>query len=75
MKSTRRATTVAVALASLLTICAGSVSSAAAKSGATVTISVASLIPGSTPEAKTQFNNQVLAFQKANPNIKIKPVE
>ncbi len=80
MKSTRRATTVAVAVAaaSLLAVCAGLVSSAAAKSGsteATITISVASLIPGSTPEAKTQFNNQVQAFQRANPAIKIKPVE
>ena len=80
MRSTRRATTVAVAAASLLAVCAGSVSSASAGSGSTdatkaVTISVASLIPGSTPEAKTQFNNQVAAFQKANPSIKIKPVE
>ena len=41
----------------------------------TVTISVASLIPGSTPEATQQFNNQVAEFEKANPSIKVKPVE
>ena len=80
MKSTRRATIVAVAVASLLAVCAGSVSGAAAKSGSTeatkaVTISVASLIPGSTPAAIQQFNNQVKSFEKANPTIDVKPVE
>ena len=80
MKSTRRATNIAVAVASLLAVCAGSVSGAAAKSGSAdatkaVTISVASLIPGSTPAAVQQFNNQVKAFEKANPTIKVKPVE
>ena len=41
----------------------------------TVTISVASLIPGSTQAAIEQFNQQVAEFEKANPSIKIKPVE
>jgi len=40
-----------------------------------VTISVASLIPGSTPAAIQQFNAQVKQFEKANPSIKVKPVE
>ena len=40
-----------------------------------VTISVASLIPGSTTAATQQFNNQVAEFEKANPSIKVKPVE
>jgi multiple sugar transport system substrate-binding protein len=74
MKSTRRATAVAVTVASLLAVC---VAGAAAKSASTtaVTISVASLIPGSTPEAIAQFNNQVKEFQKANPKIRVKAVE
>jgi multiple sugar transport system substrate-binding protein len=73
MKSTRMAMTAAVALVSLLAVCAASISSAA--TAKVVTISVASLIPGSTPAAIQQFNNQVTEFQKANPSIKIKPVE
>jgi ABC-type glycerol-3-phosphate transport system substrate-binding protein len=40
-----------------------------------VTISVASLIPGSTAAAIQQFNAQVAEFEKANPSIKVKPVE
>ena len=73
MKSTRRTTTVAVALGCLLIACANAVG---ATSGATsVTISVASLIPGSTAAAVKQFNAQVVQFEKANPGIKVKPVE
>src|SRR5436305_2168078 len=75
MKSTRVATTVAAA--SLL-VCVGLVSSAAAgpaRSARTVTISVASLIPGSTAAAVQQFNNQVTEFERANPTIKVKSVE
>jgi ABC-type glycerol-3-phosphate transport system substrate-binding protein len=55
MKFTRRATTVSVAVAGLLAVCAGLVSSAAAKSGsagATVTINVAALRPGSSSDAQ-----------------------
>jgi ABC-type glycerol-3-phosphate transport system substrate-binding protein len=63
----------AVIVTSLLAVFASSVSSAATTK--TTTISVASLIPGSTPEAIAQFNNQVKAFEKANPSVKIKPVE
>jgi ABC-type glycerol-3-phosphate transport system substrate-binding protein len=79
MSSIRRATTVAVAAASLLAVCAGTVSSATAKSGAAaakpVTISVVSLIPGSTPAAIDQFNTQVAEFEKTNPAIHLKTVE
>ena len=73
MKSTRMTALLAVIVTSLLAVFASSVSSAATTK--TTTISVASLIPGSTPQAIQQFNNQVAAFQKANPSIKVKPVE
>ena len=73
MKSTRMARTAAVTVVSLLAICASSISSAATMK--TTTISVASLIPGSTPQAIQQFNNQVAEFEKANPSIKVNPVE
>jgi len=73
MTSIRMGTTVAVV--SLLAAGAGSVSRAATSSSKAVTISVASLIPGSTPAAQQQFANQVAEFEKANPSIKIKPVE
>ena len=69
MKSTRMTALLAVIATSLLAVCASSVSSAATTK--TITISVASLIPGSTPAAIQQFNNQVKSFEKANPNIKV----
>ena len=78
MKFTRRATTVAVAVAGLLAVCAGLVSSAAAKSGsagATVTINVAALRPGSSSDAQKQFDDNVALFEKQHPNIDVKPVE
>ena len=67
MKTTRRAKlTAAVTAASVLAVCAtAAISSAAsAASSGTTTISVASLIPGSTKAATTQFNNQVKQFEK-----------
>src|SRR5207245_8440510 len=73
MKSIRMAAIAAVTVTSLLALCASSISSAATDKS--VTISVVSLIPGSTPEAIQQFNNQVKSFEKANPAIKVKPVE
>jgi multiple sugar transport system substrate-binding protein len=73
MKSTRMTAFVAVILTSLLAVCASSISSAATTK--TTTISVASLIPGSTQAAIQQFNNQVKEFEKANPSIHVKPVE
>jgi ABC-type glycerol-3-phosphate transport system substrate-binding protein len=72
MKSMRMATAVAAAL--VVAACA----TAAVAVGSTtkkVTISVASLIPGSTPAAIQQFNQQVTQFEKANPGIDVKPVE
>jgi multiple sugar transport system substrate-binding protein len=78
MKFTRRATTIAVAVASLLAMCAGAVSNAAAKSGspnAKVTINVAALRPGSSEEAKKQFDDNVALFEKQHPNIDVKAVE
>jgi multiple sugar transport system substrate-binding protein len=78
MKFTRRATTVSVAVAGLLAVCAGLVSSAAAKSGsagATVTINVAALRPGSSSDAQKQFDDNVALFEKQHPNSDVKPVE
>jgi multiple sugar transport system substrate-binding protein len=72
MKSTRVAMTVAAAV--LLGVCASTAAGSTA-SAKTVTISVASLIPGSSQAAINQFNAQVAEFEKANPTIKIKPVE
>jgi ABC-type glycerol-3-phosphate transport system substrate-binding protein len=74
MRSTRKAALAALA-AGLLAICAVSVASAAATKSKQVTISVVSLIPGSTKAAFQQFDNQVAEFEKANPSIRIKPVE
>jgi multiple sugar transport system substrate-binding protein len=75
MKSIR--TAVIVAVAAVLAVSA--ISSAAAKntskSSSQTTISVASLIPGSTKAAIAQFNTQVAEFEKANPSIKVNPVE
>src|SRR3954451_21553076 len=52
------------------------VATAALSSGKkTTSITVAGLIPGATKEAKAQLDAQVAAFQKANPTIKVKPVE
>src|SRR5579871_5544876 len=71
MKSIRFA--VAAAVAGLLAVCL--TAAAVGSSTKTVTISVASLIPGSTQAAIQQFNAQVAQFEKANPSIKVNPVE
>jgi multiple sugar transport system substrate-binding protein len=69
-------TAVVVAAGLLAAACSSSKSNATnnakADPNAKVTISVASLIPGSTAEATTQFNNQVAEFEKAYPNITVK---
>jgi ABC-type glycerol-3-phosphate transport system substrate-binding protein len=65
--------TTAVAVVALLAVCA--TAAAVGSTTKSVTISVASLIPGSTPLAIRQFNAQVAEFEKANPSIKVKPVE
>jgi ABC-type glycerol-3-phosphate transport system substrate-binding protein len=64
---------IAAVTVTLVAVCGSSISSAAR--GKSITISVASLIPGSTTAAIQQFNDQVAAFEKANPNINVKPVE
>ena len=71
MKSTRLVTIAAVA--GLLAVCTAA--TAVGSTSKSVTISVASLIPGSTPAAVQQFNAQVAQFERANPSIKVKPVE
>ena len=63
----------AVALAGLVAVCVAA--TAVGSTTKTVTISVASLIPGSTKAAVDQFNAQVAEFERANPSIKVKPVE
>lgn len=72
MKSTRVAIVVATAV--LLSVGA-STAAGSTRSAKKVTISVASLIPGSTPEAVKQFNAQVKEFETKYPTIKVKPVE
>jgi ABC-type glycerol-3-phosphate transport system substrate-binding protein len=65
----------AVAVVVLLGVGASSAAGSTTRSAKTVTISVASLIPGSTPEAVKQFNAQVTQFESKHPTIKVKPVE
>jgi ABC-type glycerol-3-phosphate transport system substrate-binding protein len=62
-----------VAVGCLLIACA--TAAGATASAKAVTISVASLIPGSSAAAVQQFNQQVAQFEKANPGISVQPVE
>jgi multiple sugar transport system substrate-binding protein len=71
MKSIRMAT--AVAVVGLVAVCA--TAAAIGSTTKSVTISVASLIPGSTQAATNQFNAQVAEFEKANPSIKVQSVQ
>ena len=74
MKTSFRAVTLAVvATALLLVVGAGSLATAGSK--AKVTISVASLRPGSSADATKQFNDNVALFEKLHPNIVVKPTE
>src|SRR3954463_6345751 len=76
-----RSVRIPVAAAAAFALLAAGCSSSASKSDKTaeskkdLTISVASLIPGSTKEATTQFNNQVAEFEKAYPTIHVKSVQ
>jgi multiple sugar transport system substrate-binding protein len=79
MKSRSITAVVAVLTAATMLAACSSSGKKASNSGAPssagtapVTISVASLIPGSTAEATTQFNAQVAEFEKANKNITVK---
>lgn len=73
MKSTRRTASVAVAVAAVLVACA--TAAGATSRAKAVTISVASLIPGSSDAAVRQFNAQVAQFERKNPSIHVKSVE
>jgi multiple sugar transport system substrate-binding protein len=70
---------VVVAAGLLAAACSSSKASpskpAQSNANAKVSISVASLIPGSTPAATTQFNKQVAEFTAAYPNITVKSVQ
>jgi len=72
MKSTRVAM---IAVAAVVLGMGASTAAGSTRSGKSVTISVASLIPGSTQAAIDQFNAQVKEFEKKYPTIKVKPVE
>jgi multiple sugar transport system substrate-binding protein len=74
MKSIFRAMTLVVAAAALFLL-VGVASMATAGSTAKVTINVASLRPGSSDDAKQQFNDNVALFEKLHPNIDVKPTE
>jgi multiple sugar transport system substrate-binding protein len=72
MKSTR----VAMIVVAAVVLGVGASSAAGStRSAKKVTISVASLIPGSTQAAIDQFNAQVKEFEKKNPTITVKPVD
>jgi len=81
MKSIRLSTTIAAvsAVALLAAACSSSKNDSSGGGGGDsngkVTISVASLIPGSTKQATAQFNNQVKEFEAANPNITVQSVQ
>jgi multiple sugar transport system substrate-binding protein len=72
MKSTRVAM---IVVAAVILGVGASTAAGSTRSAKKITISVASLIPGSTPEAIKQFNAQVKEFEKKYPTIKVKPVE
>src|SRR6266403_3441262 len=72
MKSTRVAM---IAVAAVVLGIGASTAAGSTRSGKSVTISVASLIPGSSQAAINQFNAQVKEFEKKYPTIKVKPVE
>ncbi len=75
MKSIRTAVIAAVAAVLAVSAISSAAAKNATKSASQTTISVASLIPGSTKAAIAQFNAQVAEFEKANPTIKVNPVE
>jgi multiple sugar transport system substrate-binding protein len=60
-----------IAAVSLVAAATGAVASSASAKTSKVTISVASLIPGSSAAATTQFNNQVKEFEKLYPSIHV----
>lgn len=77
MKSPRTVGAAILALTALAGVAAlsGCSSSGDPSADGKVAITVASLIPGSSEDAFKQFNQRVKEFEKANPNILVKPVE
>jgi len=76
MKSpSRTITLVAATLAGVGLLAGCSAGSNAADTDGKTTITVASLIPGSTKEAFKAFDDRVKAFEKANPKITVKTEE
>jgi len=65
----------AVAAAGLLAVVTGTASNAAVSKAPTVTITVAALIPGSTPAAVAEFNKQIAEFEQQNPTIRVYGVQ
>jgi multiple sugar transport system substrate-binding protein len=74
MKSMLRAMTL-VALATALLVSAGAATTATVGSEAKLTITVAALRPGSSEEAKKQFDDNVALFERRNPGVDVKAVE
>jgi ABC-type glycerol-3-phosphate transport system substrate-binding protein len=70
----RGAAVVAVSLLAVA-VAAGSASNAAASKAPKVTITVAALIPGSTPAAVAEFNKQIAEFEQQNPTIRVYGVQ
>jgi multiple sugar transport system substrate-binding protein len=74
MKSPSKVVAVAAVTLASIGLLAGCSNSSGSDNGK-VTISVASLIPGSSKAAFAAFDDRVSAFEKANPNITVKPEE
>jgi multiple sugar transport system substrate-binding protein len=76
MKSPRKVAAILAVTAVAGALLAGCSASGDAGGGnGTVAITIASLIPGSSDDAFKAFNQRVKDFEKANPNIIVKPVE
>jgi len=77
MKSPHRIVAVAAVTLASIGLLAGcsSPSSTGGSSSGKVTLTVASLIPGSSKAAFAAFDSRVSAFEKANPTITLKPEE
>ena len=67
--------TAAAAVGLLAVAVASGASSAAASKAPKVTITVAALIPGSTPAAVAEFNKQIAEFEQQNPTIRVYGVQ
>jgi multiple sugar transport system substrate-binding protein len=75
MKSPSKVAAIAVAALAGVGLLAGCSSGSGSDSNGKVAITVASLIPGSSPEAFKAFNQRIKDFEKANPDILVKPTE